>query len=258
MRKIDIDIQELSNKYKSGLSASSLARHYDVSVWSVITRLRKSGIQIRQNQNEIFLNLTSDDSEKFREIVDGLLLGDGSIDLHKSFLRLEQCENRYCWIEQVSDALFRLGCDHKILPIPCRTRYIEGRKIVSKPANLLYTRSYSEIKPQQARWYPGGKKHVPTDIILSPTVVAHWFSGDGSCNDQGSLWFYTNGFAPDETQFLSDQLNKQLNICSSLDKTLRNDQFKIRVSKKESVKRLRDTILPHIPECIMYKLRFTR
>ena len=257
MSRINIDIKELSDKYKSGLSASVLASHYDVSVWSVITRLRKFGIEIRKNQNEIFINLTSENKRKFLDIVDGLLLGDGSIDLHKSFLRLEQCEARYCWIEQVSRCLYDIGCDHKILPIKPRIRQIEGRQVKSKPANLLYTRSYSEFKYQKSRWYPEGKKRVPRDLILSPVTMAHWFAGDGTYNSNGILSFCTNGFVREDTEYLAESLCK-LDIESNIMNTCREGQFTIGIYKIEDVLRLKDMIEPFLPECCKYKLRFVR
>ena len=77
MNKINIDINELSEKYESGLSASFLAKYYGVSVWAIITRLRKFGIEIRKNIAEkyIFKTVTTICSlpeAKRAELVDNL------------------------------------------------------------------------------------------------------------------------------------------------------------------------------------------
>jgi hypothetical protein len=85
----NLDVTTIVEAYRNGESASSIARRSQVSVWSVITRLRKAGIDIRANQQERRLDLTPGPFKEFRALVDGLLLGDGSIG-RKGELRLHE------------------------------------------------------------------------------------------------------------------------------------------------------------------------
>jgi hypothetical protein len=258
MSKINIDIQELSEKYKSGLSASSLAQYYGVSVWAIITRLRNSGIYIRSNkeQNEKRLNLNTDQQSYLTDIVDGLLLGDGQID-PKGLLRVEQSYKRKCWLDDILNTLSIIGASSKIIPTKPKETILEGRTINSNGGFLLYTPGYLEFQEQRKRWYPDGIKFVPRDLKLSPLTLSYWFAGDGTCNSNGILSFCTNGFVKPDTEFLIEKI-KELGIEANLSKTSRDGQYTIGIYKISEVHKLKDIIQPLLPECCQYKLRFVK
>lgn len=254
---------ELVEAYMTGESASSLARRHKVSVWSIITRLRKAGVEMRSSkaQNERRLETpVSPPPFTFRELVDGLLLGDGSID-RKGLLRLEQCEQRLGWIEQVKQLLHQLGAESVILPLPARKRPLkeENRIIQGKPGNLLYTPAFVELKLERKRWYPGGSKLVPRDLRLTPPVVAHWFAGDGTYGTNGVLSFCTNSFSADEVDFLIKRLADDLDILEARRaKTPRPGQYTLGVYRKDQVLKLKVILEPLLPDCCQYKLQHVR
>lgn len=257
MAKLALPVERLAQEYKQGRSSLSLAEEFGVSVWTVLNRLRKVGVAIRKSQPEKRLDLTPEKEKRLREIVDGLLLGDGSIG-QKGELRLEQCNSRVGWLHQVQDQLTQVGSKSKLHPIPPRVRVIEGREVRSKEATLLYTPCYVRLKKERKRWYPKGKRLVPRDLKLTPSVLAHWFSGDGTFDhSSGSLFFCTNGFIQEDTEFLT-QLLVQQGIEATCLSTPREGQFKVAVLKRDEAMKVKILIEPLLPACCQYKLQHVR
>jgi hypothetical protein len=118
-----------------------------------------------------------------------------------------------------------------------------------------------EFRTLREEWYPGdGTKMVPTSLRLDPLSVAMWFCGDGSTGgkEAGTLGFYTNGFSRKEVEFLSSSLRSSIGVETKLKKHSRPGEWTLwTVNKNESVK-LRDTMVPFIPECCMYKFSHIR
>lgn len=254
----DLDRAPLVAEYLAGCSANSLTRKYSANIWSILTRLRKAGVRIRSSkeQNERRLNLSSTDRERLVEIVDGLLLGDGTLD-PKGSLRLEQARVRKGWIDQVEAELRSIGVSCRVVPIPPRTRFLEGRRIRSMGGHLLYTPCYVELKPQRARWYRGTIKHVPFDVRLTPLSIAHWFSGDGS-GSQGSLFFYTNCFTKREVSLLVRRIVALGVLARVRPASEREGEWTIIIGRRDDAHRLKMIIEQHVPDCCLYKLRDVR
>jgi hypothetical protein len=253
-----LHLKELVQEYRKGRSASSLARDNGVSVWSIITRLRQAGVVMRtpKEQNARWLE-NGTGAHSFREVVDGLMLGDGQID-PKSILHLEQCNARRGWVLQVQSHLVQAGCTSKLLKIPPRIRVIEGREVISKPATHLYTPAYEELHDERARWYPRGKKIVPRDLALTPLVLLHWFCGDGTCSSDGHLIFCTQGFTRKDVAYLVEKLTTDLGVRASIGKTQRKGQFTTQVARRDEAMKIKTLLDPVIPKCCRYKLRFVR
>ena len=70
------------SSYISGCNASCVARDFHVSLGTVLRRLKESNIAVRLKGRvpPAQLNLDADAQCRFLEIVDGLMLGDGSFD----------------------------------------------------------------------------------------------------------------------------------------------------------------------------------
>lgn len=254
--KLNLPIEDIINDYTKGTSASDLARQYGVSVYSIITRLRAAGVVIRtKTQNEKHLNPSERQPYTLREMIDGLLLGDGSMH-GKGYLQISQCSAHADWLSDIAKHLLLVGCTSKIIPVKPRTRYIEEREMRSRGGWHLYTPVYEEFRQERLRWYPdGGKKLVPQDIKLTPMVVAQWLCGDGTGGKNGTLTFYTNGFDEGCVDTLVQKFHDDLQIHASKGATIRPGQFVVRVlSRGESVK-LKGLIERYVPECFQYKLQ---
>jgi LAGLIDADG DNA endonuclease family protein len=259
---MDLDVTALVEAYKAGTSAAALARQCQASVWSILDRLRKAGVTIRSNkeQNEKRLNLSKTQTPAFVGIVDGLLLGDGSID-PKGCLRLEQAKIRLGWLKEVAVRFSTVKVDSRIIPILPRECSIGVRKIRFKGGGLLYTPTYVEMQQHRLRWYPKGIKRVPADVSLDPIAVAYWFCGDGSCSSNGTLVFCTNGFRKNEVRLLATRLSTAVGIearCVPVSPYVRPGEFIVIVSNRNDAQLLKEFIEPHVPECCRYKLRFVR
>lgn len=253
---LKLDVPGLVVAYEAGRSASDLARQHGVSVWTVLSRLRKAGVAVRRNQNERRLDLAPDQHSAFLCLVDGLLLGDGWID-PKGSLRLEQCRRRKGWIDQVRAQLSELGAECKIIPIPPRTREIQGRTVRSGGGHLLYTPCYVETQAQRLRWYPDGQKRVPHDVSLPPMALAHWLAGDGTGGAQGYITFCTNGFVREDVELLVEKLCC-MGLGSVIEPQSRWGEYNVRVNTKLDAVRFKELVFPHLAKCCHYKLRHVR
>ena len=92
----------------------------------------------------------------------------------------------------------------------------------AKTTNISYkarTKSYVHFGEMYKMWYPNGKKIVPNSFIITPTVLLHWYLGDGSlstdkANSGRGKWTYiyknvrlhTNGFSYEQNLMLADKL----------------------------------------------------
>jgi LAGLIDADG DNA endonuclease family len=254
------DVATLVEAYKAGTSATSLARQFQVSSWFILDRLRKAGVLIRSNkeQNEKHLNLSKSQITAFVGIVDGLLLGDGSIDPN-GCLRLGQAKIRQGWLEEITAQFAALQVASRTIPIKPQECAVAGRKIRFKGGRLLYTPAYVEMQQQRLRWYPKGIKRVPEDLSFKPVAMAHWFCGDGSYNSNGTLVFYTNGFQRNEVRLLAARFSTAVGIearCVPI--SARPGEFIIQVTKRDDAQRLKEFIEPHVPECCRYKFQYVR
>lgn len=259
MSTTHVDSASVVSAYAAGESASALARSHGISIWAVLKRVRDAGVPVRsiKEQCEKHRSPPTTDAYTFGEIVEGLLLGDAYID-RKGLIHLEQSDVRFGWVEQIASLLRDVGAESKIIPIPPKTRFIEGREVRSGDAHVLYTPAYVELQAERKRWYPGGKKVVPRDLLLTPMSVAHWFCGDGTSSPEGSLSFCTNGFLPEDVEFLVQCLQRDLGVHAHTGRTSREGQLKIMVSQRDEAVKLQRVIEPLLPECCLYKLRNVR
>lgn len=254
----DIDPADVLNRYKGGESASSLARAYGCSVWAIISRLRRNGVRVRspKEQNEKRLNMDAGTTERFVQFIDGLLLGDGSINFKNCFY-LTQTMKREQWVFYVRGLFAEMGALTRMIPRGRRQHILEGRRIEEKPHWVLYSPAYVEMALQRERWYDDGEKRVPHDVRLTPLAVAHWFAGDGSSSGP-TLFFCTNGFRREDVEHLAEQMGVQMGIEARPSKTKRSGQYRLTVGKKREAFRLATLIRPHLAHCCMYKLRGVR
>lgn len=248
--------------YEAGQSAKSLARQHHVSYWTIRNRLQAAGIVLKSSAEQLrkVLNLDPANTVAFEELVDGLLLGDGSIR-QEGALSLSQSVRREGWLEQVTRELIAVGASSqtskpKVPPIST----VNGQTIVGGPKRVLSTPAYVELQAQRQRWYPDGTKHIPGDLRLTPRSLAHWFAGDGTYDPHGYLYFCTQGFPDDEIQWLADQMTLRFGIETALKPTQLTHRvgYVIAVTRRDNAMVLRRIIEPYLPDCVRYKLRYVR
>lgn len=261
-RRTDPETDELIvSAYSGGHSASSIADTIGCSCSLVLRRIREAGIDgwlkyANQRVHHFAPN------GKLREIVDGMLLGDAYIN-HKTGRRsaslcLAQRADRIEWVEQLRSELAAVGIKVVIDHREARASVFNGRRIKTKAHLVLRTADYVEFVDERLRWYPQGKKAVPSDLILTPKIVAHWFAGDGRGGDRkGTLGFCTDGFAFCDVEFLVVQLKNLFDITTSVVPNHRG-QPQILVGQRNEAVKIQTLVGSCLPECFRYKLRFVR
>lgn len=203
------------------------------------------------------------------EIITGSLLGDGTIwtnfvDPTCKFYLSQSTKDKdgdnkktyfSWWVQEFID----LGCTVS----PRTTR---GSGIIKN--NKLYyqyvftTKSNYLWNEIEKKWYVPivhprlkRRKIVPLDLKLTPLILCVWMMEDGSnYAKDGNITLETQGFTPEEVDFLIYRLDADLGIKATKKKTKKENQHRIFVGVK-SQKDLINLIKPHVAwDCFKYKL----
>lgn len=152
----------LSEYFEQGDDARTVAARHGVSQWKVLEIIKTSG---RPARNAGHKRVTEPLTPNQLEIITGELLGDGSLNVGRTYVNA-----KFQW----GGKSFEHGAFlHETLGI-FAGYFKQDRvywKIVSKAA-MAFT-------PIWRDWYVSGKKCVPQNLALTPTVVRHWYLGDG-------------------------------------------------------------------------------
>ena len=202
------------------------------------------------------LTLSNGDRLRFRTLIDGLLLGDAHIS-RDGQLVIGQAVDKKGWIDQIGFTLADLDVEftvksHRSLQ---KSYFVTRDRVYKcKPIIRLSTSVYQEIVDERRRWYPKGKKRIPEDVDLSAKSVAHWFAGDGCGDINGRLKFCTQGFPRRDVNMLQSRFRDSdihTNIADSRGPELH-------IMRLNDAYRVAQAIRPHLPYCMLYKLRYTR
>lgn len=182
----------------------------------------------------------------FKDIFDGLMLGDGYLLLKKGAKNAiygHSCKeiDYLHWLVQCID-----GCE-----------FSQNKKIYEKDNGYrtgsvfqMYTRANPWLTEQRHRWYPDGVKIVPRDVILNRDTLRHWYIGDG-CLDSDKLYLRqitisSHSFSYDDRAFLCSQIE-------DLGFRVSNRKNGLICISKSSVKPFLDYIGPPEVPCYNYK-----
>lgn len=122
-------------------------------------------------------------SSKLMDIVKGCLMGDGCVHKRDGYLVLEMSNKDYLYY--LDDQFGYIGRGVR------ETRssdYQKDRRGFENPKALYEwsTRPHPTIKQLRSRWYRK-EKVWPDDINLSPTILKHWYVGDGTFDSKGRI-----------------------------------------------------------------------
>lgn len=256
--RLQLDDRAIVRGYKAGLSSSALAREVRCGRGVILRRLHEAGVVMRTwRQRRRVPDLKKFNAQKLTEVLDGVLLGDGSISCKSpGVMVISQHPVRTGWLKFVQRQLAEIGICSSI----SKPRVVKGgHKIAGnrKPTGdtttiTLRTPVYDVIEAHYARWYPGGKKHVPADLRLTSTVLTHWFCGDGSGHrNRALLRFHTEGFERVEVERLAIKLTRY--GLPAIARLSSRGQPWIRLSA-ESARKFRREMWRRLPRCCRYKL----
>lgn len=186
-------IQYTLNLYNDGLSRLDISKTFGTSVKFVNELLRLGGITNRLINRRIDLN----DNDK--EILNGLLLGDGCLNNKRG----------------KNNALFQTACikEEYIKYLRDNLSILSDRKIYHYKnrgkSGIFMINSLSSVTLNELHslWYKDNIKCIPSNLKLSPLCCLHWYIGDGTLSDDRRILLHTNGFLEKEVNLLIKLLN---------------------------------------------------
>lgn len=198
-------IDYLTESYKTKM-LSEIAAELGVSTETVqMHYFPKYGIKKRRFNESIFIrtkpaNLTDIECE----IINGMLLGDGSLYINKKFefknaVLLYTCHYMEVIDDLRYDVLKKLGWHFKI------AKQFDHRTNKTYTNYTIVSRAFPELTELKKKWYINGVKIVPKDIELTKETCYWWYLGDGSSGNS-SLRLCTNGFTENDVQFLANKM----------------------------------------------------
>ncbi len=211
----------------------------------------------RDNPLDPKLELTDDQ----QDLMIGSLLGDGFL-LNSDIFRIKQKRTRREYVEflhkQFSPFVTPIRVDKSRKPTRLKdgtvSHKMEDWKGEYSWAASFSTRKHRVFEDLRRKWYPEGKKELPSDLKLNPKIVTHWYLQDGHHNkSKGYYKFCTQSFSVDEAQKLSDLLNDFVSVQS--DVQLASSQPVIYVTKTRGEDVLADFFRKNISfRCFQYKI----
>lgn len=129
-------------------------------------------------------------SEKQKEILKGIVMGDGYVDCRHDnpYVKCKMITEEYLEYIDKQFGILSNGVD---FVATAEEQAKQNRKSGNRPN--AKTENYSDVYEWRSRslpelgmfdsWYSSGEKVWPEDIELTPTVLKHWYVGDGHWYD---------------------------------------------------------------------------
>lgn len=144
-------------------------------------------------------------------LLDGLLLGDGNLELRKINREKNATYRQACkysdYLQFVKKELVRSG-----LTFTPRLIMRLQEKIRKSKSYTLKSHASVILTPQYYRWYKNGVKIVPRDVVLDKETLLHWYLGDGSLDYYREkvvkITMSTNSFSEFDITFLQNKLTE--------------------------------------------------
>lgn len=148
-------------------------------------------------------------SKTQKDLLIGSLLGDAWLG------RNATSQHAHLKIERSYEDIEYLKYEFNILEPLCKSGVKDYLRKDGGQSCYFISRSYEILDTYHQKWYSDGTKIIPLDLKLNSLIVAIWLADDGHIcihhKKQGLLRtnFATNGFTPDEVEFLADLLSKR-------------------------------------------------
>lgn len=244
----ELDDAMIRQLFQDGATETDIAKHLATSRSSIHRRLTTMGAELRSAvQASDLRRHKTFNVEPLRPLLDGLLLGDGSLEAPTtSESRLEISQRTSCqeWLTLIQHGLWQGGVTSSVL----------DRK---ERGHQLRTRKYRSFTEERRRWYPDGIKRVPADVCLNAEALAHWYWGDGT-SDPYRMTFCTDGFSVHEVEFLIARLGAEYGWQLRWQFHPKENGTRlprIICGKAKDRRELVELIRPHCPPCFQYKLK---
>jgi hypothetical protein len=210
-------------------------------------------------------------SQEQLEFINGNLLGDGNITKLKlgtgnnSCFSILQKSSRLEYINNLA-SLYEPFTKNIIFRKNRTPSTVEG-KINHDISNwdgryttafAMYTKHSEIFSELRHKWYKhpyeNSHKKIPNDLLLTWKTMANWMCDDGTNNDGKQVRLYTNGFQPNEVEFLVSRLKLDLSLMSVM--RFCDGKPIIVLDRMDEVCKLVEGIRPYVTyKCFDYKLK---
>ena len=194
-------------------------------------------------------------SEKLKDILIGLILGDGHLTefngkSRKSSLLLKSDNKTLSYLRWLHQELQPLG----VSELTPKKNYHQ---------HYFRTRWNKEIGELRSLFYPDGIKIIPQNIkelLVRPITLAIWYQDDGTLDCRSkyhyNALFATHCFSFDECVLLAETLRTNFDLDASVCKCQMRGKIRYRLYiKSKSMKRFIDLVKPFINSSFEYKIR---
>ena len=190
-------------------------------------------------------------TERQRQILDGLMLGDGHLERQRGALtarlKIEHSVAQSAYVD------WKYHEWEDWVRTPPRQR-LRRNRLGTESANVGFsTLSHREFEAARIRYYSSRLKVVPLDLVLTPLSTAVWFMDDGSRKSSQcrGLYLNTQSFALEEVRFLQRVVDRDVGVETTVRQQL--DGLQIYVPSS-SVGRFVEYVEPFVLPDFEYKL----
>lgn len=197
--------EEVVRLYRSKLTSRQIAAQVGLSKSGVLLILHRH-VDVISSGESRKRSLHDYDLIPVMEVLDGELLGDGAYAWSNSSHDSARFDMTVAEVNKEHVELL-----HRILSVqmplklaPSKGWYdYKGQRIITDRVRLFSLFSHS-LATQRQRWYGDGKKQAPDDLVLTPTVLRHWYYGDGSMSN--GILFCSERYSEEVLERLREKL----------------------------------------------------
>jgi LAGLIDADG DNA endonuclease family len=251
-RKLFLSKEQLISLYvDQEMTAHAIASVYGVNDSTITYHLKKNGIQVRNKQFEFETNQQIKLTPQQREVLVGIILGDGCLSPTRSGRLATLIVGHSVKQEEYIKIQAHMFDVNKISPSKC------FNKTTQKEYRGLYfkTKSTTDLLDLYHVFYPQGKKIVPDNIsslLSSPISLAYWIMDDGCFNKYDKrLSICTDCFSYEYHQKLVSAISNNFQIDAKICRY--GKYFRLRFGQKDT-RKASDLIRPYVIESMRYKL----
>ena len=190
----------IAAQYASGVSTNKLAVKYQTYPTVINRILRECDLTVRT-----MVPRSRPMSDQLMRKLDGWMLGDGNLTFTGRQAHFQLSSKHEMYADFV-----RRQFESEL--IECK-KYEVFDKTYRKTAWKLRSLNTIELEREYRRWYIDGKKRIPNDLKLTSDAFKVWIMDDGTLDRKaGHMRMCTNGFSPEECEFLADLVNRFLDV----------------------------------------------
>lgn len=209
-------------------------------------------------------------THELKDMVDGLLLGDGGFVKGKRYkgnsktahLEIGQTEKRKEWLHDIKKRFNNLNVTTSEVRLWHKggVKKILGNMTTQADNYCLATWNYVQFKNEMEKWgykiKGKGKDTIPEDTSVSPLTLALWYMGDGCLGKSGgrySLQFATLCFNKESIIYYKNKIEKEYGIGTKIYRRKSDNNHLMHISKREDIIKFLEMTEEYSVPCFNYK-----